>query len=389
MTSAEPRTLVETKRIRLFDEDRPLDFVRGGRLNDVTVAYETYGSLNKARDNAVYICHALTGDAHAAFWHEGDTHPGWWDVMIGPGKAIDTDRWFVIASNILGGCQGTTGPSDLDPATGEPYGLNFPLIDMHDFVTVHRALLAALGVDHLHAVVGGSLGGMQVLDWSLTHPEDMEQAVIVAASSRLTAQNIAFSAVGREAIMRDENFYDGRFAAHDANPTVGLAVARMMAHITYTSEEGFEEKFSRRPQFDARHPGFGVDFAVESYLDHQGSVFVNRFDALTYLYLTRVMDYFDPFADPTAMDRVSRTGLKYLVMSFDSDWRFGTAHSRRIVRRLQSRGLPVSFREISAPWGHDSFLLEIDPYLDTVRAFLEQPAKPKPSIHRRRLGRHH
>ena len=199
MTSAEPRTLVETKRIRLFDRTRPLDFVHGGRLEEVTVAYETYGTLNKARDNAVYICHALTGDAHAALWHEGDARPGWWDVMIGPGKAIDTNRWFVISSNLLGGCRGTTGPSDLDPATGEPYGLDFPLLDMHDFVTVHRTLMRALGVDHLHAAVGGSLGGMQVLDWSLTHPGDMDQAVVVASSSRLTAQNIAFSAVGRDA----------------------------------------------------------------------------------------------------------------------------------------------------------------------------------------------
>lgn len=388
MTSAEPRTLVETKRIRLFDRTRPLDFVHGGRLEEVTVAYETYGTLNKARDNAVYICHALTGDAHAALWHEGDARPGWWDVMIGPGKAIDTNRWFVISSNLLGGCRGTTGPSDLDPATGEPYGLDFPLLDMHDFVTVHRTLMRALGVDHLHAAVGGSLGGMQVLDWSLTHPGDMDQAAVVASSSRLTAQNIAFSAVGREAIMRDENFHDGRFVVEGTSPDVGLAVARMMAHITYTSEEGFEEKFARRPQHDDRRPGFGVDFAVESYLDHQGAVFVNRFDALSYLYLTRVMDYFDPFADPTAMDAVAGTGLKYLVMSFDSDWRFGTAHSRRIVRQLQSRGLPVSFREIRAPWGHDSFLLPIGPYLDTVRAFLEQPTRPRPSIHRHRLGRH-
>lgn len=380
-----PEDIVETKFMDLFDTPgEPMHLVRGGTLPGITVAYETYGTLNERRDNAIYICHALTGDAHAAGYHEGDDRPGWWDALIGPGKAIDTDRWFVVASNILGGCSGTTGPSSVNPETGKPYGLDFPLLDMHDFVVVHRALLTKLGVPHLHAAVGGSLG-MQVLDWALTHPEDMNQAVVIASSSRLTAQNIAFSAVGREAIMSDENFMNGAFAENDTNPDVGLAVARMMAHITYTSEEGFEEKFGRRPQFDAQQPGFGVDFAVESYLDHQASSFIGRFDALSYLYLTRVMDYFNPFADAHALDRLVATPVRFLVMSFDSDWRFGTAHSRRIVRRLQDAALPVSFREIHAPWGHDSFLLHIPPYLDSVRAFVEQPAVPRPTIRRRRL----
>lgn len=377
--------LVETRHVDLFDAAHPLRLVRGGQLPGITVAYETYGTLNEARDNAVFICHALTGDAHASGWHKGDSRPGWWQNLIGPGRPVDTRRWFVIAPNLLGGCQGTTGPSSTNPETGKPYGVDFPLIDMHDFVTVHRALLKHLGVRHLHAAVGGSLGGMQVLDWSLSHPEDMDDAVVIASSSRLTAQNIAFSAVGREAIMRDENFQEGHFAEHGPGPDVGLAVARMMAHITYTSEEGFEEKFGRRPQFDASQPGFGVDFAVESYLEHQGSVFITRFDALSYLYLTRVMDYFDPFADSHALDRVQAAPVNFLVMSFDSDWRFGTQHSRRIVRHLLAGGLPVSFREIHAPWGHDSFLLDIDPYLRTVRAFLERPqeprARPRAAVH--------
>lgn len=365
--------------VRLFDAGHPLTLANGEQLTEVDVAYETYGQLNSAGDNAVYICHALTGDAHAAGRPTPDGPLGWWDTMIGPGKAIDTDRWYVVCSNLLGGCQGTTGPSSINPATGQPWGLDFPLLAVSDFVTVHRALLAHLGVQHVHAAVGGSLGGMQVLQWSLDHPDDLDRAVIIAASSRLTAQNIAFSAVGREAIMRDENFQGGRFIGTGSGPDVGLAVARMMAHITYTSEENFEEKFGRRPQGDQSSPGFGVDFAVESYLEHQGASFLTRFDALSYLYLTRVMDYFDPFADPEATDRAQEHPVNYLVISFDSDWRFSTAHSRRIVRRLADARLPVSFREIHSPWGHDSFLLDVPDYLRTVRAFLEAPPTPQVS----------
>ncbi len=363
--------LTETKKVTLFDPAHPLMLVGGDRLDEVVVAYETYGTLNEDASNAVYICHALTGDAHAAGWHPGDKHPGWWDTMIGPGKAIDTNRWFVISSNLLGGCQGSTGPGSINPATGKPWGLDFPLLDMSDFVTVHRALVAHLGVRKLHAVVGGSMGGMQALQWSLSYPRDLGIAVIIAASSRLTAQNIAFSAVGREAIIRDENFRDGRFCEQETRPDVGLSIARMMAHITYTSEEGFQAKFGRKPQHKESAPGFGVDFAVEGYLEHQGEAFLTRFDALSYLYLTRVMDYFDPFAEPSALDAVRADPVRYLVMSFDSDWRFSTEQSRRIVRRLAAAELPVTFREIHSPWGHDSFLLKIDPYLATVKAVLE------------------
>ncbi len=361
---------VETRVVRLFSSDDPLLLAGGARLAEVDVAYETYGTLNPARDNAIYICHALTGDAHAAGVHEGDTRPGWWDNLIGPGRAIDTDRWFVVSSNLLGGCQGTTGPSSINPDTGEPYGLDFPLLDMRDFVTVHRRLGEHLGVGHWHAVIGGSLGGMQVLEWELTHPEDMDRAVLIAASSRLTAQNIAFSAVGRQAIMRDENFHNGRFAG-DRTPDVGLSIARMMAHITYMSEAAFTEKFGRSHQNGAPSRGFGIDFAVESYLDHQGESFLTRFDALSYLYLTRVMDYFDPFSHPDALARLTEHPVSNLIISFDTDWRFSTAQSRRIVRTLESARIPVTFREIRSPWGHDSFLLPIEPYHATIRAFLD------------------
>lgn len=359
------------QKVKLFDADNPLILEGGERLNEVEIAYETYGELNENRDNAVYICHALTGEAHAAGWQDGDKHAGWWNTLIGPGKAIDTDRWFVICSNLLGGCQGSTGPSSINPDTGNPWGLDFPLLDMRDFVKAHRALLKHLGIERLHAAVGGSLGGMQVMAWALDYPEEMSNAVLAATSSRLTAQNIAFSAVGREAIMRDENFDDGEFVSHGKNPDVGLAIARMMAHITYTSEVGFQEKFGRRPQFEDREPGFGIDFAVESYLDYQGASFLTRFDALSYLYLTRVMDYFDPFSDSKATKKLHASPVNFLVLSFSTDWRFSTQQSLRIVQKLLGAQVPVNFREIASPWGHDSFLLDIKPYLSTVKAFVE------------------
>ncbi len=373
LSGSEGVGVVSTSVERLFTPARPLVLANGEVLTEVDVAFETYGTLNAARDNAVYICHALTGDAHVAGYHEGATSPGWWDNLIGPGRPVDTDTWFVVCSNLLGGCQGTTGPSSTNPATGRAYGLDFPLLDMADFVTVHRALGEHLGVKRWHAAIGGSLGGMQVLDWSLRFPEEIELAVLVASSSRLTAQNIAFSAVGRQAIMRDTSFHSGRFADEGTSPDTGLAIARMMAHITYLSEEAFNEKFGRKSQHGQIARGFGIDFAVESYLNHQGETFLSRFDPLSYLYLTRVMDYFDPFADVDALDAVRRHPVNYLVMSFDTDWRFSTEHSRRVVRALESSETPVTFREIESPWGHDSFLLEIPAYHDTIRAFLECP----------------
>jgi homoserine O-acetyltransferase/O-succinyltransferase len=298
---------------------------------------------------------------------------GWWDNLVGPGKPLDTDRFFVICANLLGGCQGTTGPTSTDPATGKPYGLDFPMLHMSDFVTVHRRLLEHLGISRLHAAVGGSLGGMQVLQWAIDAPDQIDNAVVVAASSRLTAQNIAFSAVAREVIMRDPDFRDGGYVENGRPPHLGLAIARMMAHITYLSEEAMSEKFGRRLQVDQRQEsrkGFGIDFQVESYLNHQGETFLDRFDALSYLYLSRVMDYFDPFADPAAAERVAAGRSRFLLVSFDSDWRFDTSHSRRIVRTLEHARVPVSFREIRSAWGHDSFLLEVPGYHETIRAFL-------------------
>ncbi|MHA6525078.1 homoserine O-acetyltransferase MetX [Tessaracoccus sp. G1721] len=367
--------VVETLSARVFDAEHPLVLRSGATLQRVDVAYETYGTLNAERSNAVFICHALTGDAHAAGLHAGETRPGWWDTMIGPGKPIDTTVWYVVCANLLGGCQGTTGPSSVNPATGEPYGLDFPLLDMADFVEVHRGLARHLGIDRWAAVVGGSLGGMQVLQWAISHPTEVGRALIFAASSRLTAQNIAFSAVGRQAIMRDSHFMDGRFLTAGTSPRRGLSVARMMAHITYLSEAAFEEKFGRTAQRGELAKNFGVDFAVESYLEHQGERFLSRFDALSYLYLTRVMDYFDPFADDHALAALIDDPVRFLIVSFDTDWRFSTAHSRRIVRHLEGARLPTSFREIRSPWGHDSFLLDVADYHASVRAYLERAAE--------------
>ncbi|NNG19169.1 homoserine O-acetyltransferase [Naumannella sp. ID2617S] len=370
---------VRTERVRLFDADNPLRLSSGATLAEVDIAYETYGTLNADASNAVFICHALTGDAHAAGVHEGATKPGWWDNLIGPGRPVDTDHFFVICPNLLGGCQGSTGPASVNPETGRAYGLDFPLLQMSDFVAVHRALLTHLGVQTLTAVVGGSLGGMQVLQWALAHPEQVRNAVIIAASSRLSAQNIAFSAVAREAIMRDTGFRAGHYLDEGTLPEVGLSIARMMAHITYLSEEAMAEKFGRRFQ-DSTTPrhGFGVDFEVESYLNHQGETFLNRFDALSYLYLTRVMDYFDPFSEYAELGHVRAAGTRFCVLSFDSDWRFDTTHSRRIATRLEQSGCATTFREISSPWGHDSFLLEIPAYHATVRAFLERAREEAP-----------
>ena len=364
--------VVSTQTVRLFTVEDPLQLEQGGTLGPVDVAYETYGTLSASADNAVFVCHALTGDAHAAGWHDGDARPGWWDNLIGPGKPLDTDRFFVICANLIGGCQGSTGPSSTDPATGQAYGLDFPVLMTRDLVAVHRALVKHLGITRLLAAIGGSLGGMQVLQWGLDHPEELANALVIAASSRLTAQNIAFSAVARRAIMSDPNFEAGSYAAAGVNPDVGLSIARMMAHITYLSEDALTEKFGRQVDPNRLQPGFGIDFTVESYLAHQGQVFLERFDALSYLYLTRVMDYFDPFADPLALEAVRSTPVNWLVLSFATDWRFGTNHSRRIVRTLEHAGQPVTFREIPSNYGHDSFLLVIEPYHDTLVAYFDR-----------------
>lgn len=366
---------VETQRVVLFTEGDPLVLESGETLAPVEVAYETYGSLAPDGSNAVFICHALTGDAHAAGHHGDPGRPGWWDTLIGPGKPLDTERLFVISPNLLGGCRGTTGPSSTDPATGRPYGLRFPHFTVTDLVTVHRRLLAHLGVTRLHGAIGGSLGGMQVLQWAIDFPDEIDNGVLVCATARLSAQNIAFSAVARASIINDEHFAGGDYYGTGETPRVGLAVARMMAHITYVSEESLRHKFGRERIGES--PTFDVDFQVESYLEHQGQSFLERFDANSYLYLTRVMDYFDPFAaESAAVERLRHVGTRFLVVSFDTDWRFPTAHSAEITRVLERAGCDVRHEEVASPWGHDSFLLEVPRYHELVAAFLE-PARAR------------
>ena len=323
----------------------------GATLAPVDVAYATYGTLDADAGNAVLICHALTGDADAA---------DWWSTLVGPGRAVVTDRVLVVCANHLGGCQGTTGPSSIDPATGEPYGLDFPLITVRDLNTVHRALLRTLGVERLHAAVGGSLGGMQALQWALDAPEEIERAAVICASARLSAQNIGFSAVGRAAILGYPGFADGA-------PN-GLAVARMMAHITYLSEEGMRRKFdrARREKDPARPMIMASDFEVEHYLDHQAEIFLARFDPLTYIYLSRTMDYFEPFAEPIA----GPPSTDVLLVSFDTDWRFGSEHSRHIAAELRALGAEPRHVEIASPWGHDSFLMDVPAYHEAVAGLL-------------------
>ncbi|MEO5634636.1 homoserine O-acetyltransferase [Gaiella sp.] len=356
---------VEPLRVVLFTEDDPLVLESGARIAPVEVQYEAYGTLAADGSNAVFVCHALTGDAHAAGHHGDAKRPGWWDTLIGPGKPLDTDSLFVICPNLLGGCQGTTGPSSIDPSTGSPYGLRFPHFTVADLVTVHRRLLAHLGIEKLHGAIGGSLGGMQVLQWALDHPTEIENGILVCASARLSAQNIAFSAVARASITGDEHFAGGDYYATGEKPRVGLSIARMMAHITYVSEESLRHKFGR--DRIGAEPTFDIDFQVESYLEHQGQTFLDRFDANSYLYLTRVMDYFDPFADEAAViARLREVQTRFLVVSFDTDWRFPTAHSTEIARVLALAGCDVVQEEVASPWGHDSFLLEVPRYHELV-----------------------
>jgi homoserine O-acetyltransferase len=366
--------IVQTQYADLFTSGPPLALDCGATLAPVRVAYETYGTLNATASNAVLICHALSGNAHAAGRHqESDRKPGWWDIYIGPGKPFDTDRYFIICSNNLGGCNGTTGPSSIDPVTGRPFGLRFPMITLADMVRVQRALLDQLGIRRLMTVAGGSMGGMMALQWALDYSDDVAASVIIGATPRLSAQNIAFNAVARQAIMMDPDFNHGDHY-DTSGPKNGLALARMMAHITYLSEKGLHEKFGRRLQDrDQVSYGFENDFAVESYLHHQGSSFVGRFDANTYLYITKAMDYFDPFPDPeTTARRLRDVTARFLVMSFDTDWRFDTSRSKELVRILLWNQKHVTFQELSSPHGHDAFLIDTPLFRQSLCSFLHR-----------------
>ena len=353
--------------------DRPMPLDSGAAIGPFTVAYQTYGTLNADKSNAVLICHALTGDQYAADPHPMTGKPGWWSQSVGPGLPIDTDQFFVICSNVLGGCMGTTGPKDIDPATGVPFGVNFPVITIGDMVRAQKLLIDHLGIDKLLCVTGGSMGGMQVLHWAASYPERVYAAMPIATAARHSAQNIAFHEVGRQAIMADPNWHGGDYYAQGAKPTGGLAVARMAAHITYLSEAALHRKFGRNLQDRANLSyGFDADFQVESYLRHQGITFVDRFDANSYLYITRAMDYFDLAQEHGGVlaDAFRDTPVRYCLMSFSSDWLFPTPENRAVVHALNAVAANVSFVEIESDKGHDAFLLDEPEFHRVMRGFL-------------------
>ena len=348
--------IVETKN---FHIDEPIKLDSGEILEEVNVAYETYGELNKEKTNAILICHALTGDAHAAGWHEGDRKPGWWEIVIGPGKALDSEKYFIICSNVLGGCKGTTGPSSINPKTGKEYGLDFPVITIGDMVQVQKKLVDSFGITQLAAVIGGSMGGMQVLEWMVTYPEMMKKAIPIATTASSSPQQIAFNDVGRQAIFSDPNWNKGNYYETGKKPENGLSLARMIAHITYLSDESMDIKFGRGLQDkDEISYDFSVDFQVESYLKHQGESFVKRFDANSYLFITKAVDLFDLSRNDSLIDGFKDIECKVKVISVDSDWLYPTEQSTELVTALNANDIEVSFSEIKSNYGHDAFLLE-------------------------------
>jgi homoserine O-acetyltransferase len=364
-------------RVELAREE-PMRLDSGETIGPFTTAYTTCGELNADKSNAVLVCHALTGDQYVLETHPLTGKPGWWETMVGPGKPLDTDRYYVICVNVLGGCMGSSGPRDINPETGEPWGLNFPVITIGDMVRAQALLLDHLGIEQLFCVIGGSMGAMQVLEWAARYPERVYSAIPIAGAARHSAQNIAFHEVGRQAIMADPNWRKGSYLRENVIPKGGLSVARMAAHITYLSETALHRKFGRRLQArDAVSFGFDADFQVESYLRHQGSTFVERFDANSYLYITRAMDYFDLAAehDGVLASAFEGTDVRFCIISFNSDWLFPTEESREVVRALNAVAANVSFVEIDTDKGHDAFLLDEPEFYRTVNGFLEGAAE--------------
>jgi len=364
--------IVTPKRIELYTRDDPLRLECGRTLGPVQVQYETYGELSPEKDNAILVCHALSGDAHAAGRHSpDDPKPGWWDNMIGPGKAFDTNRYFVICSNFLGGCKGTTGPTSIDPETGRPYGTRFPIVTVHDMVVVQKRLIDALGIARLLAVTGGSMGGMQALEWAVSFPDALHAAIPIATTYRMSAQGIAFDEVGRQAIFADPNWNNGDYY-NGTPPDRGLALARMIGHITYLSEKSMHRKFGRNLRHRDKYAyNFEEEFQVESYLHHQGSRFTQRFDANTYLYITKAMDYFD-LTDgfPSLRASLRRARAKFLLIAFSSDWLFPPDHMKEIANALRANGLDVTYVNVESDYGHDAFLLEVEEMTRLISAFL-------------------
>ncbi len=359
--------IVETKYHSLSDD---LILESGEKLKNVQIAYETYGKLNKEKSNAIMVCHALSGDAHVAGWYEGDKKPGWWDIIIGPGKCLDTEKYFIICSNVIGGCKGSTGPSSLNPETNRPYALDFPIITIKDMVNAQKKLVNSLGITQLFAVIGGSMGGMQVLQWCLSYPEMVKSAIPIATTAYSSPQQIAFNEVGRRAIISDPNWNNGEY--YDSQlPADGLALARMIAHITYLSNESMYQKFGRRLQ-DKKDYGFDfeTDFEVESYLHYQGNSFTKRFDANSYLYITKAVDYFDLAGKGSLAETFFGLKIKFLVISVDSDWLYPPSQSKDIVMGLHANDIDVRYCEIKSSYGHDAFLIEAGQLNYLIAGFL-------------------
>jgi homoserine O-acetyltransferase len=365
-----------TPQVARFDE--PFVFRSGKSIPGYELMYETYGTLNAARSNAVLVCHALNASHHVAGTYKGDPESaGWWDNMVGPGKPLDTNRFFVVGVNNLGGCFGSSGPRHLNPATGKPYGADFPVVTVEDWVNAQARLADHLGIEKFAAVMGGSLGAMQALQWTIAYPRRLAHSLVIASTPKLSAQNIAFNEVARQAIITDPDFHGGHFYEHNVVPGRGLRVARMIGHITYLSDDVMAERFGRELR-DGMQFGYGTEFQIESYLRHQGEKFSGYFDANTYLLITKALDYFDPAAshggDLSRALAVAK-GVKFLVVSFTTDWRFSPARSREIVTALTANQADVSYAEIDAPHGHDEFLLEDARYFALVRAYYERIAQ--------------
>ena len=355
--------------------DQPLELECGRTLVEYDLVYETYGELNAARSNAILICHALSGDHHAAGYHRmEDRKPGWWDSCIGPGKPFDTRKYFIVSLNNLGGCKGSSGPNRINPATGREWGADFPIVTVKDWVKSQARLADTLGIAQWAAVIGGSLGGMQVMQWAIDLPERLRHAIVIAAAPKLSAQNIAFNEVARQAILTDPEFHEGHFYAHDTVPRRGLRLARMLGHITYLSDEAMRAKFGRDLREGKINFGFDVEFQIESYLRYQGESFVERFDANTYLLMTKALDYFDPAQDYEGdlAEAFRRASAEFLVVSFTSDWRFAPQRSREITRALLDADRVVSYAEVEAHHGHDAFLLPIPQYMKVLYSYMRR-----------------
>ena len=357
----------------------------GKKIKDFQIAYQTYGNLNNQKNNAILVCHALTGDQFPAEENPITKKKGWWELMVGPNKPIDTNKYFVICTNVLGGCVGTTGPNDINPETSKIYGLDFPTITIRDMVKAQKILIDELGISKLLSVAGGSMGAMQVLQWAATYPESVRSIMSIAGSLKHSAQNIAFDEAGRQSIMLDPNWQNGRYLEGNEKPENGLSVARMIAHITYLSEKAFQNKFGRNLQEkNDLSFGFGIDFQVESYLRYQGRSFVDRFDANSYLYITRAMDYFDLTKQfkGNLSDAFKRSKTKFFIISFTSDWLYPTLENREIVIALNAIGADVGFIEVTSDKGHDSFLLDVPDFLNAVKNFLNNSYR---NIHETRI----